>query len=200
MVSVRTAIWASTCAPGYMILLAGGLRSCNWYWSALRRAQVSRGLFLIDCPHHNFIEHVVAPAIELNGLADVAVLFLDGLVVGSHIHRKLPFFLIALLELQADRSYGLWFGTLNQREFVVIAIALMLEDFQILPGIGNQATLHAQITDRALQFRFGCGQFRFRGGNIRLHTADVGFYVGKITADLVNALLLGRLFRCKSRY
>ena len=91
------------------------------------------------------------PGIKLNGLGDVAVFFLDRPIVGSDVHRVLTLFYIGLLELQAHGRDRLRLGAFEQCEFVVVAVALVFQNFQVALGMSDQSALHPQIANRALQ-------------------------------------------------
>src|ERR1700674_822140 len=102
MITVRRAIPMRTwpLASIRMSLIRGG---CHWNRRVLGRAQIAGRLALVDGPHPQFVQHTVAPGVKLHGLADVAIFFLDGLVVGGNVERELAPLGIGLLQLQAYR-------------------------------------------------------------------------------------------------
>jgi len=80
---------------------------------------------------------MIAPRVKLNGLGDGAVFLFDGLIVGRHIHGVFAFFGVGLPQLQAHRRNRLRLGTAQQRELVIVPVALVFQHFQIARGMGN---------------------------------------------------------------
>src|SRR5256886_7511067 len=96
MTAVRAAISTRTWALASIALIC-----CHRNRSVLRRAQVTHGFFLVHRPDHQLVQHAVAPGIELNRLADAAVLLLDRFVVRGNVQGEFAALRSGLLQLQA---------------------------------------------------------------------------------------------------
>src|SRR5215470_1545105 len=123
--------------------------------SVLRRAKVAGGFVLVYGPDDQLVQHTIAPRIELDGLADVAVFLLDGFVVGGNIQSKFATLWICLAQLQAHARDRLGPRALDERELVIITIAFVLKDFKIITCSGDQSALHSQVANGAGELRLG---------------------------------------------
>src|ERR1700689_4100253 len=65
------------------------------FWST----QIAPRFLLVHGPDHHRKQQMIPSRIELNRLGGIAILLLDGLVVGGHIHRELAAFGIGFLKL-----------------------------------------------------------------------------------------------------
>src|SRR5215472_18115511 len=139
----------------------------------LRRTQISCDLILVDRPHHHFEQQVIATAVKLDRLGHILILLFEGLIVRSDVQRELAALGIGLLQLQADGRNRLWLGTLPQCELIVIPVALVLQDLQIIPRMRDQAALDSEVANGTLQLGFCSFKFRLGCPQIGPHAADV---------------------------
>jgi len=133
---------------------------------------------------------VIPARVELNGLGDIAILLFDGLVVGGYVQSELAFFGVGLPELQTDRGNRLRLRPCEERELIVVAVAFVLEDLEIRASVGDEATLHSQVSDGALQLGFGSFQIGLRGCDVRLHAAHVGRHARDVAGNCLDRFLL----------
>src|SRR6185437_11979326 len=106
--------------------------------SAFGRGKIARYAVLrSDVVHHNLIEGRLLAAVELQRLVHIAILLLVAAVVGKHPDREAVMLRVGLAQLHADRAHWLAMS-LVQREFVIVAVALMLQRHQFVVIAGNQ--------------------------------------------------------------
>src|SRR5207248_925282 len=106
----------------------------------------------------------------------ISILLLDHVIVGQHIHRELALPGIDLLQLQAHRSYWSWLLALGQRELIVVAVAPVLQELEVLTGVSNEAALHTQVTNRAVEPLLRSLKIVARSRDVAFRARQIGFY------------------------
>ena len=118
---------------------------------------------------------MIFAAIKLQRLVDAFIFLLNLLVVGQDIQGELPFLGIGALELKADGGNVRGIFSLIQGELVIISVALVFQEFQLVMGGGDELRLLVEIANRMLQFGLGCLQVGFGGTYIIFHLHHISF-------------------------
>ncbi len=161
-------------------LVARGLCCRRGSAGGFRRAQIALGLVLAEIENNDFVRGAGAAHVELNGFADGLVFLLDVLVVGNHIHGVLIMLGVGLAENHLDGADVLGRLFFLEREFEDVALAQPLEFFHFVVIACDQAALHAQVADGALQFAFGGFEIGLGGSHVALGGADFGGHLSEL--------------------
>src|SRR3984957_3712751 len=174
-------------------------------WSRTGRlgsAQVSLGLILGEIDDDDLVRSARALHVKLNGLANGLVLLFNGLVVGDDVDGVAIVFGVDFLQLHLNRTDVLRTGIgFSEIEFEDVALAAAFEFFDFIMVARDQAALHAEVADGALQFclgdfevgfgsvGFALGPAQF-GGDFANLGGSIGLHAGDFRTKLRVALLL----------
>src|ERR1700735_815313 len=154
-------------------------------------AQIALGLVLGEIENDNFVGSASAFHVELDGLANGLVFFLDALIVRDDGHRVAVVLGVNFLQLHLNRADVLGGVGFGEIEFENVAFAASLEFLDFVVVARDQAALNTQVSDGALKFALGgfevgLGGIRFALGTAQLGSdfADFRGSVGLNTLDL----------------
>ncbi len=144
-----------------------------------------------DAVDYDFKQEGIFAAEELERFVEALVLFCVDLVIGVDGEGEAAFLGVRFLQLQADSTH--WnFSAFYEREGVVVAIALVLENFQLVGIARNQGAVSVQIALHGCQLGVGVGQISFDAADIRLD-------VGHVTGNRCDLPLRPFLLVCQTR-